>query len=161
MKPGPKPKPTAQRIAEGNASKRPLPENEPEVEPALLDPPEHMSDLARTEWDRVAPVLFNARIVTELDRSTLAGYCESWGNYVNASVQLQQYGAVLFSKEKNAAYRSPYLDVMNSALKQMHVFSCELGMGPASRSRVSTVEGPDKGSDKQQYFAPKLHKTGA
>ena len=141
MRRGPSPKPTAMKIAAGNPGKRPLPENEPEVEPALMDAPEHLSAAAKEEWARVSPKLFAARIVTELDRATLTGYCEAWGNYVAASLQVQKYGAVLLSVQSKSPYISPYLNVMTIALKHMNSFGMEMGMTPASRTKVSTAGG--------------------
>jgi len=149
---GRKPKPTAAKVAAGNPGRRPLNENEPQAEPALMDPPEHLSAEAKAEWQRVAPLLYRSRIATELDRAMLAGYCEAWGNYVMASQQVQQYGAVLLSKNTQTPFQSPYLNVMSMALKQMHTFAVEMGMTPSSRSRVQAAGGSETKTDGKGRF---------
>ena len=151
---GRKPQPTAQKRLAGNPGRRPLNEREPEIEPALMDPPEHLGEEARKEWERVMELLFRTGIITELDRSTLCGYCDAWATYVNASQQVQQYGAVLVSKKTKSPFASPYLNVMAMALKQMNTFAIEMGMTPSSRSKVTAAEvKPDDSQGKLRFFS--------
>lgn len=58
------------------------------MEPALPAPPDHLSVEAKLEWDRVAEELYRARILTKIDRSVLAAYCQAYGRWVKAETLL-------------------------------------------------------------------------
>ena len=98
-------------------------------------PPEHLSDEAKKEWRRVGRLLLELGVVSDLDRSALAGYCQAWGRWVEAEEALRQYGVVVKSPS-GYPMQSPFLAVANKALEQMRAFLIEFGMTPASRSRV-------------------------
>ena len=51
---GRKPKPTKLKLLAGNPGGRPLPENEPQPDPAIPDPPDWMEGEALAEWRRIA-----------------------------------------------------------------------------------------------------------
>ncbi len=71
MTPGPKPKPTELKKAEGNPGKRPLNQNEPTPPemPALMaqTPPKHLTDVGQTKWLELAKLLGSQRILTVMD----------------------------------------------------------------------------------------------
>lgn len=76
---GRKPVPTALKIATGNPGKRRLNPHEPKPVTAIPSCPEHLSATARDEWERIARYLHDLKIISELDRSVLAGYCHAYG----------------------------------------------------------------------------------
>lgn len=143
---GRKRKPTELKIHEGNPGKRSLDEEEPDVKPCAWvapEPPEHLDEEARAEWERVAPVLVGAKVLTALDRAAMAGYCTAWSAYVKADRQVQQYGEVLLSKKTDKGgnetvtpYMSPYVNLRAMAMKQMLTYGAEMGLTPSSRSRI-------------------------
>jgi phage terminase small subunit len=65
---GRRPKPTRLKLLTGNPGKRPFNDTEPRPEPVVPECPPELSELARREWDRLAPELAKLRIVTNLDR---------------------------------------------------------------------------------------------
>jgi P27 family predicted phage terminase small subunit len=160
-RPGPKPTPTELKIHEGNPGKRSLNAEEPEVAAceAVPEPPEHLDDEAKAEWQRVAPALVGAKVLTELDRAVMAGYCMAWSAFVKADRQVQEHGDVLFSKKTDKGgnktetpYMSPYVNLRAMAMKQMLTYGAEMGLTPASRSRIHVggkkdTDGFDNGCD--------------
>lgn len=72
---GPPRKPTRLRILEGNPSKRPLPNNEPQPDPTMPECPDWLMADAKEEWHRVAPELHRIGLLTIVDQTALAGYC--------------------------------------------------------------------------------------
>ena len=95
--PGPRPKPTAQRIREGNPSHRPLNHEEPhpppptaEFDAAPLELADHPDAIA--EWSRLAPMLRQAGQVTLADRATLVACCLEWDRYLVALREVHARG---------------------------------------------------------------------
>src|SRR5688572_7318876 len=82
--PGRKPQPTALKLLKGNPGKRPLNADEPQVEPAQPDPPAWITGPARAQWRRIAPQLEKARILTHVDRDSLAAYCDALAMWAQA-----------------------------------------------------------------------------
>jgi len=151
---GRKPKPTAQRRLAGNPGHRPLNADEPKFAAEIPECPKHLDKLAREEWQRVCETLFRSRVITQVDRAALAGYCSAWSIYVQADRELQRAG-LLSIGERGVAYQSPHLNVLSMALKQMRGFAVELGMTPSARSRVKTVE-PPKAADPFEALQERL-----
>jgi len=141
---GPPPKPTKLKQLEGNPSRRPLNENEPN--PALSIPtcPMFVKGIARREWTRITKELHVLGLLTKIDRAALAGYCQAYGRWYEAEQQIDELGKLskgklkfLYKTTNGNLVMNPLLSVANKALEQMHKFLVEFGMTPASRTRIS------------------------
>lgn len=144
---GRKPIPTNLKLLAGNPGKRRLNDKEPKPKLQLPECPRHLKGEARREWKRMGTRLLAHRLVTELDGPALAGYCTAWAIYVAASAKLCKSGIALTLKAPSGyPMVSPYLAIVNQALKQMRAFLVEFGMTPSSRSRVTAAE-PDGDDD--------------
>ena len=138
---GRRPKPTALKKLEGNPGKRPL-NDDPKL-PTLnaMSCPRHLSDVARKEWHRVVKELGAAGLLTVVDRTALAAYCQSFANWVEAEQELQENGRVM---KFDSGYQqvSPWVTIAKQSLAEMRAFMTEFGMTPSSRSRIH-VEKPE------------------
>jgi len=148
---GRRPLPTRLNQVRGRPGKRPLNENEPQPEVVLPEPPEHLSDEAKREWERAGALLLDLGVVSELDRGAFAGYCQAWGRWVEAEEALRRYGVVVKSPN-DYPMQSPFLAIANKALDQMRAFLIEFGMTPSSRTRVRAER--QKGADPLAEFLP-------
>lgn len=153
--PGPPRKPTILKIVTGNPGRRPLNAREPTPELGIPSVPDHLSDEAKAEWDRVVRALDRMGVLTQMDRAALAAYCQAYGDWVEAEGQLRKYGKVVKSPGKTTVRRvkgeevtetaggypiqSPFLAIRNRALETMHRFLIEFGMTPSSRSRITAL----------------------
>lgn len=153
---GRKPTPTHLKLVTGNPGRRPLNEHEPKFEAALPLVPEHLSDEAKVEWGRIANELHERGMLTRIDRASLAAYCQTYGDWVEAELNLRRFGKMIKSPlrtitrrrrdgsevtETSGGYpmQSPFLAMRNKALELMHKFLIEFGMSPSSRSRVNVI----------------------
>ena len=94
---GRKPTPTGLKLIKGNPGRRPINQGEPTIETIQIPkPPAHIAGIALTEWDRVAPILYNCGVLTELDVAALAAYCQSFSIYTQALVAIDT-----FAKKEN------------------------------------------------------------
>jgi P27 family predicted phage terminase small subunit len=136
---GRKPIPNSIKILTGNPGKRPIMEGpEPGGIPTC---PDHLSDEARAEWNRVAPELLACGLLTSVDRAALAAYCTAWSRWVQAEKKLLETGPIIKAKS-GYPMMNPYLVVANAAMKQMKELLVEFGMSPSSRRRVGMSAQP-------------------
>ena len=138
MKPGRKPNPTALRRANGNPGKRGCNAAEPVPPEGIPDCPEHLGHAARAEWERLADVLHHMGVLTLVDRAALAAYCQCYGRWVEAEERLQST-PMLLKTATGYVQQSPWLSIANKQLELMGRYMSELGITPASRSRVAAL----------------------
>ena len=118
---GPPPQPSRLRMLRGNPGKAKLNPAEPQPGPLSPECPEELTQRdAKNEWNRLVPHLIAIGMVTSADRAVLIGYCAMWAEWLH----LHDVGP------QDAAHRA-YLHLLRSM--------AELGLTPASRSRVHAV----------------------
>lgn len=152
---GPMPKPLALRVLEGNAGKRPLNLADgvnPKIE--IPAPPRHLSREARKEWKRITPLLEELGLISGLDRTALALYCQAAGRLAeleeafNGQVNrlMDQRGldypdAVYEASHavtpSGYAQQSVMVQLIKSHREQVNRYLQHFGMSPAARGRVS------------------------
>jgi P27 family predicted phage terminase small subunit len=125
------------KVLTGNPGKRPLNHGEPRPEPAIPECPPELGQVARLEWDRLSGELGALRLLTNLDRATLAAYCGAYELWADATQKIQQFG-VMIKSPQGFPIQSPYLSIANRQAELMMRIASEFGFTPASRSRIAT-----------------------
>lgn len=149
------PKPTELKALAGNPGKRPLNKAAPKVAPKRPPCPAHLQGEARREWNRITKQLLDLKLLTEVDRAALAAYCQCWARWVQAETAMREDGFRMISITDNGyPVVSPWLNVANTAMKQMLRFLTEFGMTPSSRSRV-TVGAEEEDDDYEAFLKRK------
>ncbi len=92
---GRKPKPTALKVLEGNPGKRRINGLEPKPPASLPTCPGHLSAAAKAEWKRIAKSLNQVGLLTQVDRATMAAYCQTYGRWVEAEEKLAETPLIL------------------------------------------------------------------
>jgi len=133
--PGPTPTPTKLKLLTGNRGKRPLNDREPEPENRIPRKPPILRGKAATEWYRISKLLFDLEILTELDSTALAIYCQSWATWLDAEKAINKQGMVI-KTQTGRTITNPYISIANKAAENMRKFLSEFGMTPASRTRI-------------------------
>jgi P27 family predicted phage terminase small subunit len=141
-------KPLPLKLVQGtNRADRDNPD-QPQPEVSIPAPPHHLSKEARAEWDRMAPILADMGLISEVDRSAFAMYCQSWGDHAKAENMIRKHGAVVKTTNGNIV-QSPWVGISNRAKLIAHKFLVGFGMTPADRGKVTarkeeTQEDPSK-----------------
>lgn len=136
----PHPTPTAIKNLRGNAGKRKQNPAEPKFDPADDEPPLPLNTVARAEWDRIFSKLKQAGVLTSVDTLALHGYCVWVAIYADANIKIDKHGTLVKSKAKNSPpTQNPYLSILKKAQEFILKISGELGITPASRTRVVAV----------------------
>lgn len=134
-------KPTAWRRMEGNRGKRAWNHAEPQPPKGTPDCPKHLSEEARAEWYRLVDTLVSMGAITIVDRAVLAAYCQAYGRWVEAEQKLEET-PVLFKTPSGYVQQSPWLGIANRQMKLMGRYMAEIGLTPASRSRIAIINVP-------------------
>lgn len=107
-----------------------------------LPTPNWLSELAREEWERVAPALIERRILTKADLGSLENYCVCVGTVREMEKHLQDYGHVLIDLE-GLQKRNPAVGIQSDAMTRARLLAAELGLTPVSRSRPAIRDEDD------------------
>jgi len=119
---------------------RPPRNDEPEPPERMPSCPRHLDKEARKEWRRTAKILKQIGLLTELDRAVLTGYCQSWSEYVSATLEAQRMGSV-YKKSDGTPGINPYVRLAREAYDRMMKAAVLLGLSPSSRAGLK-VEKP-------------------
>ena len=139
---GPKPKPTALRILEGNPGRRPLNTNEPQPPGGMPDPPEHIQGRALDMWHTLAPQLAACGMVTAVDAHALELLVDCYAKYCEMTAEASRTGPVLMDPDNPLKFKiSPYWSQAQVLAQRLYVLLREFGMTPSARSTMH-VSGP-------------------
>jgi P27 family predicted phage terminase small subunit len=140
---GPPRKPTAWRRMEGNRGKKAWNRAEPIPPEGVPDCPEHLGEEARAEWYRLVDTLVTMGVITIVDRAVLAAYCQAYGRWVEAEQKLKE-APLLFKTPSGYVQQSPWLNIANRQMELMGRYMAEIGLTPASRSRIAIANPADQ-----------------
>lgn len=143
---GRKPKPTALKILEGNPGKRPLNKNEPKPEKKAPKCPAWLEPEAKKEWRRMTKTLEAIGVLTQVDATAFAGYCQAYARWKEAEEFLSKHGTI-FKTPSGYIQQVPQVSIAQTYLKIMKDFCSEFGLTPAARSRICIGAGENKNDD--------------
>ena len=154
-KPGPKTTPTKLKLLHGNPGRRPLPEDEVEPEQTVKIPraPSSLDKVAQKEWRTTAKKLHRIGLLTEMDLTALAAYCNEYSVWIFAIGQIQKHG-MLIKAQSGFPMQSPYMQIANKAQAEMRKWLADFGMTPSSRAGLK-VESPKPKSKAEAFRARK------
>jgi len=150
---GPLPKPAALRMLEGNAGKRSL-DLTAGVNPRIEIPsvPRHLGAEAKKEWKRITPLLEELGLISGLDRTALALYCQAVGRLAELETafngmvsRLVDQGADYADAVYQASYsvtpsgyaqQSVIVQLIGKHREQVNRYLMHFGLSPAARGRV-------------------------
>ena len=141
---GRNPKPTKLKLLQGNPGRRPLNSSEPQPDAGAPVMPDGLSAEAEAEWKKVIPILAKMGVLTVADGATIAGYCQSRADWLRAQSEIEEYGVTVEEPITNRMgdvvghrrKKNPAVTVASDAKKMMRAFASDLGLSPASRTRV-------------------------
>lgn len=139
---GRKPKPTAVKKLEGNPGKRKLNTKEPVPATGMPTCPNWLLQEAKNEWKRLAELMNQMGVLTEVDRAAFAAYCQSYARWKEAQEHIDSDGSI-FETDKGYQQQTPWVGIANTNQKLMMQAASEFGLTPSARSKI--VAGNTKG----------------
>ena len=82
-------------------------------------------------------------MLTAVDRSALAAYCNAWARLKEAEQMLQRPDTkpVIRNAHGTGWTRNPWVVISERAMEQVVRFSSEFGLTPAARTRIQVPKG--------------------
>ena len=182
---GPKPKPDILKALAGNPGKRPL-NLDDGVNPDIAIPsaPSWISKEGAKEWRRMGAELLKLGLIAEIDKVSLAIYCQTWGDLCELEIafaEIKKKASAEFADVDLAVNESFFQTTPTGFLRESMLHNkilglrndldkyCKaFGLNPSARSRVTTNKSarvPDTHNDKAAptpggfgRFAPQLVK---
>ncbi len=153
---GRKPLPTRLRMLRGNPGKRRINQNEPQPKPLLAECPKWLKGEGRAEWERIAPILYNLGVLTEIDISALEKYCVAHSRWRQAEAVIDKARSLSTVSGNGSPCALPEVALSQKYLKITQSYLAEFGMTPSSRSGVSIVDNSGKNSAVEELlFGPR------
>ena len=142
---GRKPKPTALKVLTGTYRRDRTNGDEPKPKVGIPRMPADLDERARKVWRYYAQLLSRLRVLTLADRETLACFCVAAGRRMQAEEEIKKEGPII-KAPSGYPIQNPWLAITNKAMEQLLKWGTELGLSPASRTRVK-VESNDIAAD--------------
>jgi P27 family predicted phage terminase small subunit len=141
---GRKRKPTALKLVRGNPGKRALPKDEPKIDPAVPMCPKHLNATERKLWAEIGRELCAAGVLTRVDAGVFEVYVTALATMRRVKPDIEE--ELVWGGPNGGPIQNPYLAIYNKAKEHVMKAGAELGLSPASRSRVS-VKKPKEDVD--------------
>lgn len=147
---GPKPKPTAVRVFEGDPG-RLLPRRQGEVMPGIAEDcpaaPEWLGDVGKAIWAEVAPSLHRIGCLSVNDERLLALYCDAWEDFFEARNSLAEDGKVA-TTDKGSMLAHPMVKQKRDAMTTIKQIGGEFGMSPSARVGLNLPQSKENSLEK-------------
>ncbi len=130
------PKPTPTKILKFRGSRQvETRKDEPEAETGIPRQPAWLSAAAKTEWKRIVGELDEMEILAKVDQTTLAVYCETYAEYLEARKLVQKHGMTTVT-EGGTEMQHPAVGIMHRARADLKRYAALFGLSPADRAGI-------------------------
>ena len=146
---GRKPKPNKQKELTGSKHFNP---DAVDFEPLVtyVEPPDHITGLAREMWERACPDLCKQGVLALTDLHNLEVFCQSYKRWREAQDLVEKDGLVI-EGAMGGPIKNPALTAAREASSQLDQFGSNLGLNPAARGRL-IGSGPTKPTNPFDQF---------
>ncbi|MFD2830352.1 phage terminase small subunit P27 family [Corticicoccus populi] len=120
-----------------------------DLEPIDITPPEHLDDIAQTEYKRIVPLLRELPIAA-LDYSMVCAYCQFYSNWLQASEQMKSESLTITTA--HGVRSNPLIIIQRDAHRSMQSIASKLGMTIDSRLKIMTPKQSEQKSDPFKSF---------
>ena len=154
---GPRPLPTTLKLIRGNPGHQVLNKSEPQPKQAesVPEPPEFLTGYAADEWRLVVVELYRLRLLTTIDTSVLAAYCQAYKRWRTAEAIVATMAerdpvtqGLMIRTKKGFAAQNPLVLTAQAAARDMVRYAAEFGLSPAARSRITAADAGGQGVSK-------------
>ena len=143
MSKGRKKIPTQLKKIQGTIRKCREVENEMQVDlcPEIPTAPAWLSELGKTEWDKVTKQLFTLQMLHVVDLKLVEAYCNEMSLYIECEQALREGGRIdeFFNVEGDIVRRQakPLMKMKNDALANALKLATQFGITPVARANIS------------------------
>lgn len=145
--PGRKPKPTLQVVREGNPGKRPVKDSVKLPPSAVVEPDwssleDDVAEEAGRLWRKLAPTLVRSVGLVGEQQVTLEEYVLTVARIRQGEREIARDGMVI-PGAMGGVVKNPWTTVLNQYRSHLRSLTGELGLSPASATRITRPESSD------------------
>lgn len=119
--------------------------------PGIPKCPEHLTDVAKQEFRRVARILNLVGILSRLDGPILAAYAANYARWVEAEEQLGN-DALILTAPNGISYPNPLIKVAHQAREAAAKCARDLGLTPHARVALPIPQQRTRGASKLDKY---------
>jgi len=147
---GPKPTPTAIKIARG--TQRGVRADEPTPPTDGITMPPHLGEVAAARWRELLPMLQGVRVMTQADVEALARYCDTYEWWLATRAKLKAEGDTypILNDGGEVKYiaQRPEVSIAHKLAQQLRQLEQDFGLNPSARTSLH-VEKPQAIDDEE------------
>ena len=112
-------------------------------------PPVYLGEIAQAEWLNIVTNYAKLGMLSSLDASMIAAYCAEIERYIEVNNELKTQSKTVKVKNADGSVKgttaNPLIKIANEALDRALTIAVELGLTPASRTKISVsiINKPD------------------
>ena len=152
---GPRPAPTAIKIARGTARGKPKPEPQPPTDGIAMPP--HLGSVAAGRWAELLPMLQAVKVMTRADVEALARYCDTYEWWLATRAKLRAegdtYPIVNDGGQVKYIAQRPEVSIAHKLAQQLRQLEQDFGLNPSARTSLNVQTTQQDTSDDAQMFA--------
>ena len=146
---GPKPAPTAIKIARGTVRSRP--KTEPAPPAAGIVMPGHLGEVAQAKWRELLPLLQAVKVMTDADVEALARYCDTYEWWLATRAKLRKEGDTypILNDGGEIKYiaQRPEVSIAHKLATQLRQLEQDFGLNPSARTSLHVEKPKAEGDD--------------
>lgn len=138
----------------GNAGRRPINNDEPELGAGEPVKPDWLDEHASAEWDRLVAILVPARVLTKGEGGILLMACDAFSRWMRCTKFLQEQKSEHYIvKSDGGDIHKQFVEVgqRNVAWRNYLSALAELGLTPSSRTRIKALPNTER-TGIEQFF---------
>jgi len=152
---GPRPAPTAIKLARGTLRGKAKPEPKPPADGVVM--PQHLGSVAKARWKCLLPLLQAVKVMTRADIEALARYCDTYEWWLATRAKLKTDGDTypILNDGGQVKYiaQRPEVSIAHKLAQQLRQLEQDFGLNPSARTSLHVEEATQKDSDDASMFA--------
>ena len=146
---GPRPAPTAIKIARGTVRSRPNTEPAPPATGIVM--PSHLGEVAQAKWRDLLPLLQAVKVMTDADVEALARYCDTYEWWLATRATLRKdgdtYPILNDGGEIKYIAQRPEVSIAHKLATQLRQLEQDFGLNPSARTSLHVEKPKAPGND--------------
>jgi P27 family predicted phage terminase small subunit len=146
---GPRPAPTAIKIARGTVRSRPKTEPAPPATGIVM--PGHLGEVAQAKWRELLPLLQAVKVMTDADVEALARYCDTYEWWLATRAKLRKEGDTypILNDGGEIKYiaQRPEVSIAHKLATQLRQLEQDFGLNPSARTSLHVEKPKAEGDD--------------
>jgi P27 family predicted phage terminase small subunit len=137
-------KPNKLKLVEGNPGKRPIKE-QPNLEIKNLKCPIWLNEEAKKEWERVFTLLEKLGLISDIDMTIFAMYCQNYARWKQAETELNEENLKVMGRTGYIV--NPLVKISQTYQTRLKISIEKLGLSPSDRANLDIAMNDDNEDD--------------